>query len=119
MAWTVEQIERTFLGYMARHGHVVIEGHSVRSPTDDVLFTTAGMHPLVPYLLGDEVHPAGRRIISPCSRCSATGVSDTFGYPVELSAEEAHRLGKAIDPDWRTRYDSRREAQRARSRTAT
>ena len=46
MTWTIEQIERTFLTYMERHGHTIIEGHSVRSPTDDVLFTTAGMHPL-------------------------------------------------------------------------
>src|SRR5690349_14940398 len=53
MAWTIEQIERTFLGYMERHGHTIIEGHSVRSPTDDVLFTTAGMHPLIPYLKGE------------------------------------------------------------------
>jgi alanyl-tRNA synthetase len=44
-------------------------------------------------------------------------LADTFGYPVELSAEEAHRLGMAIDPDWRVRYDTRRDAQRARSRS--
>jgi alanyl-tRNA synthetase len=45
MAWTIQQIERTFLGYMEAHGHAVIEGHSVRSPTDDVLFTTAACTP--------------------------------------------------------------------------
>ncbi|MGH9270335.1 MAG: alanine--tRNA ligase, partial [Ilumatobacteraceae bacterium] len=61
MSWTVDEIARKFLSFMEARGHVVIEGHSVRSPTDDVLFTTAGMHPLTPYLLG-EPHPDGRRL---------------------------------------------------------
>jgi alanyl-tRNA synthetase len=68
--WTIERIERTFLGFMADRGHVVIEGHSVRSPTDDVLFTTAGMHPLTPYLHG-EPHPAGTRLTD-VQRCVRT-----------------------------------------------
>jgi alanyl-tRNA synthetase len=43
-------------------------------------------------------------------------LADTHGYPAELSAEEAERLGMTVDPDWSTRYDELREAQRARSR---
>jgi alanyl-tRNA synthetase len=87
MAWTIEQIERTFLGYMERHGHVVIEGHSVRSPTDDVLFTTAGMHPLVPYLKGEEVHPAGRRLTD-VQRCVRTTDVDEVGDNRHLTVFE-------------------------------
>ena len=86
MAWTVEQIERTFLDYMVRHGHVVIEGHSVRSPTDDVLFTTAGMHPLTPYLKG-EPHPAGRRLCD-VQRCVRTTDIDEVGDNRHLTVFE-------------------------------
>lgn len=87
MAWTVQQIERTFLGYMEAHGHVVIDGHSVRSPTDDVLFTTAGMHPLVPYLRGDEPHPAGRRLTD-VQRCVRTTDVDEVGDDTHLTVFE-------------------------------
>jgi alanyl-tRNA synthetase len=87
MTWTIEQIERTFLSAMQAHGHVVIEGHSVRSPTDDVLFTTAGMHPLVPYLRGDEVHPAGRRLTD-VQRCVRTTDVDEVGDDTHLTVFE-------------------------------
>lgn len=86
MAWTIEQIERTFLGHMQEHGHVVIEGHSVRSPTDDVLFTTAGMHPLTPFLLG-EPHPAGRRLTD-VQRCVRTTDIDEVGDGTHLTVFE-------------------------------
>ncbi|MET0458208.1 MAG: alanine--tRNA ligase-related protein, partial [Ilumatobacteraceae bacterium] len=43
-------------------------------------------------------------------------LADTMGYPVELSAEEAGRIGMALAPDWEARYDALREEQRARSR---
>ena len=87
MTWTIEQIERTFLSYMVAHGHVVIEGHSVRSPTDDVLFTTAGMHPLMPYLEGELVHPAGRRLTD-VQRCVRTTDVDEVGDNTHLTVFE-------------------------------
>ncbi|MET0578630.1 MAG: alanine--tRNA ligase-related protein, partial [Ilumatobacteraceae bacterium] len=87
MTWTIEQIERTFLSYMVAHGHVVIEGHSVRSPTDDVLFTTAGMHPLIPYLKGELVHPAGRRLTD-VQRCVRTTDVDEVGDNTHLTVFE-------------------------------
>ncbi len=86
-AWTIERIEQTFLGYMAEHGHAIIAGHSVRSPTDDVLFTTAGMHPLVPYLHGDEVHPAGKRLAD-VQRCVRTTDIDEVGDDTHLTVFE-------------------------------
>jgi alanyl-tRNA synthetase len=43
---------------------------------------------------------------------------DTYGFPPELSVEEATATGIAIDPSWRQRYDQRMEEQRERSRTA-
>src|SRR4051812_20590264 len=87
MAWTIDQIERTFLDFMEDHGHALIEGHSVRSPTDDVLFTTAGMHPLVPFLKGDEVHPAGRRLTD-VQRCVRTTDVDEVGDNTHLTVFE-------------------------------
>ncbi len=87
MHWTIERIERVFLGYMEAHGHAIIEGHSVRSPTDDVLFTTAGMHPLTPYLHGDEEHPAGRRLTD-VQRCVRTTDIDEVGDDTHLTVFE-------------------------------
>lgn len=86
MPWTIEQIERRFLDFMEANGHVVIEGHSVRSPTDDVLFTTAGMHPLTPYL-GGEPHPAGRRLTD-VQRCVRTTDVDEVGDTTHLTVFE-------------------------------
>ena len=43
-------------------------------------------------------------------------LSDTHGFPRELSVEEAERLGIAVDADWELEYDSALQAQRERSR---
>jgi alanyl-tRNA synthetase len=86
MSWTIEEISGRFLGFMEANGHAVIEGHSVRSPTDDVLFTTAGMHPLTPYLYG-EPHPAGRRLTD-VQRCVRTTDIDEVGDDTHLTVFE-------------------------------
>lgn len=44
---------------------------------------------------------------------------DTYGFPVELSLEEAKQRGITIDEDWRHQFDHVMEEQRNRSRTAT
>lgn len=44
---------------------------------------------------------------------------DTYGFPVELSLEEAGRQEVKIDPNWQHDFDHAMEAQRSRSRTAT
>ncbi|MEF2977321.1 alanine--tRNA ligase-related protein [Subtercola sp. YIM 133946] len=46
-------------------------------------------------------------------------LSDTSGFPKELSVEEALRLGIDVYPDWRADFDAALEQQRARSRAAT
>lgn len=48
-----------------------------------VLFTTAGMHPLVPYLLGLK-HPLGKRLVN-CQKCVRTGDIDEVGDNVHLT----------------------------------
>ena len=55
-------IEKYFQFYKNK-GHIVIPSAPLIPENDpSVLFTTAGMHPLVPYLLGEE-HPAGKRLV--------------------------------------------------------
>jgi alanyl-tRNA synthetase len=44
---------------------------------------------------------------------------DTYGFPPELSLEEAARTGVEVDPNWRDAYDKEMAAQRERSRTAS
>ncbi len=44
---------------------------------------------------------------------------DTFGFPVELSTEEARRKGIALHDDWREQFDAKMAEQRARSQAAT
>ena len=55
-------LRQTFLEHLRANGHTIIGGAPLIPEHDpSVLFTTAGMHPLVPFLLG-EPHPAGTRI---------------------------------------------------------
>jgi alanyl-tRNA synthetase len=66
-----QTLRQTFLDHLREHGHAVIGGAPLIPEHDpSVLFTTAGMHPLVPFLLG-EPHPAGRRLAN-VQRCLRT-----------------------------------------------
>jgi alanyl-tRNA synthetase len=54
-------LRRRYLEFFRERGHAIIGGAPLMPEHDpSVLFTTAGMHPLVPFLLG-EPHPAGTR----------------------------------------------------------
>jgi alanyl-tRNA synthetase len=79
MAWTLDEVERQFLQFMEDRGHALIDGHSVLSPTDDVLFTTAGMHPLTPYLHGEAPPPGGDS--ATCSAACAPPTSTRWATP--------------------------------------
>ncbi|MBP9748457.1 MAG: alanine--tRNA ligase [Candidatus Pacebacteria bacterium] len=58
------EIRSRFLKFFEKRGHAVIPSASLVPQNDpSVLFNTAGMQPLVPYLLG-EVHPMGKRIVN-------------------------------------------------------
>src|SRR4029078_1053581 len=57
-------LRRKYLEFFESKGHKVIPSASLVPANDPtVLFTTAGMHPLVPYLLG-EPHPSGKRLVN-------------------------------------------------------
>ena len=56
------EIRNKYLNFFKKHGHVVIPSAPLIPENDpSVLFTTAGMQPLVPYLLGEK-HPEGTRL---------------------------------------------------------
>jgi alanyl-tRNA synthetase len=68
----------TFIQYFRDRGHQPIESGSLLSrPGDPVLFTSAGMHPLTPYLAG-QPHPLGRRLTG-VQRCLRTTDLDEVG----------------------------------------
>jgi alanyl-tRNA synthetase len=75
---TADQLRTMYLSFFAERGHVVIPSASL-VPSDDptVLFTTAGMHPLVPYLLG-RPHPSGDKLVD-FQKCVRTDDIDEVG----------------------------------------
>jgi len=73
-----EQLRKLYLDFYAEKGHAVIESASLIPENDPtVLFTTAGMHPLVPYLLGEK-HPEGNRLTD-VQVCVRTGDIESVG----------------------------------------
>ena len=77
-------LRRLYLKFFQGHGHAVIPSASVIPENDPtVLFTTAGMHPLVPYLLGAK-HPMGTRLTD-VQKCIRTGDIDDVGDASHLT----------------------------------
>lgn len=71
-------IRNKYLKFFEKHGHSIIPSAPVIPENDpSVLFTTAGMHPLVPYLLGEK-HPAGTRLTD-YQKCIRTVDIDEVG----------------------------------------
>ena len=71
-------LRNMYLDFFRSKGHAVIDSASLIPENDPtVLFTTAGMHPLVPYLLGAK-HPAGVRLCD-AQKCVRTGDIDEVG----------------------------------------
>lgn len=72
------ELRSLYLEFFKSKGHAVIPSASLIPENDPtVLFTTAGMHPLVPYLLGEK-HPAGTRLTD-VQKCVRTGDIDEVG----------------------------------------
>lgn len=75
---TSDELREMYLRFFQSKGHSVIRSASLIPENDPtVLFTTAGMHPLVPYLLG-ETHPSGMRVTD-VQKCVRTGDIDEVG----------------------------------------
>ena len=75
---TANELRAMFLNFFQEKGHKLIPSASVIPENDPtVLFTTAGMHPLVPYLMGQK-HPMGTRLTD-VQKCIRTGDIDEVG----------------------------------------
>ncbi len=79
-----KELRKKYIEFFMKHGHAEIKSAPLVPDNDPtVLFTTAGMHPLVPYLLGEK-HPLGRRLTN-YQKCIRTGDIDEVGDPVHLT----------------------------------
>jgi alanyl-tRNA synthetase len=80
----LEELRKKYLEFFRQQKHAVIASASLLPEHDPtVLFTTAGMHPLVPYLLG-QPHPQGRRLAD-CQKCIRTTDIDSVGDTSHLT----------------------------------
>ncbi len=78
------EIRKRFISFFQSKGHTAIPSASVIPENDaSVLFTTAGMQPLVPYLLGEK-HPGGNRLTN-SQKCIRTGDIDEVGDNTHLT----------------------------------
>ncbi|MCL2251017.1 MAG: alanine--tRNA ligase [Treponema sp.] len=81
---TADELRSKYINFFISKGHAQIQGKSLLPENDPtVLFTTAGMHPLVPYLLGQE-HPAGKRLTD-FQKCIRTCDIDSVGDASHLT----------------------------------
>jgi len=78
---TRQELIKSYIEFFKKHKHHHIPSSSLIPENDPtVLFTTAGMHPLVPYLLGQK-HPLGKRLVD-VQKCIRTGDIDEVGDAV-------------------------------------
>ena len=78
------ELRQQYLKFFAERGHAIIPSAPLVPENDPtVLFTTAGMHPLVPYLLG-EPHPLGKRLAD-VQKCLRTDDIDEVGDTTHLT----------------------------------
>ena len=84
---TANELRSKYIEFFKSKNHAEISGQSLIPENDpSVLFTTAGMHPLVPYLLGEK-HPSGTRLTD-YQKCVRTGDIDEVGDPSHLTCFE-------------------------------
>lgn len=58
------ELRQMYIEFFEKRGHKAIASASLLPDNDpSVLFTTAGMHPLIPYLIGEK-HPLGKRLVN-------------------------------------------------------
>ena len=72
------ELKKKYLEFFKGKNHAILSSASLIPENDPtVLFTTAGMHPLVPFLMGEK-HPLGKRLAN-CQKCIRTGDIDEVG----------------------------------------
>jgi len=84
---TANELRSKYIEFFKSKNHIEISGQSLIPENDpSVLFTMAGMHPLVPYLLGEK-HPSGTRLTD-YQKCIRTGDIEEVGDPSHLTCFE-------------------------------
>ncbi|MBO5681777.1 MAG: alanine--tRNA ligase [Lentisphaeria bacterium] len=79
-----KELRAKYIEFFKENGHAEIKSAPLIPDNDPtVLFTTAGMHPLVPYLLGEK-HPLGT-LLTDYQKCIRTGDIEEVGDPVHLT----------------------------------
>jgi alanyl-tRNA synthetase len=79
-----QELRDAYVNFFVERGHTYIRSASLIPENDPtVLFTTAGMHPLVPYLLGEK-HPGGKRLVD-FQKCIRTGDIEEVGDASHLT----------------------------------
>ncbi len=92
MIRTRQELIDKYIEFFKKKGHKKIPSASLIPENDpSVLFTTAGMHPLVPYLLGGK-HPLGKRLVN-VQKCLRTDDIDEVG-------DEAHHTFFEMLGNW-------------------
>jgi alanyl-tRNA synthetase len=80
----VKELREMYLRFFKEKNHAIIPSDSLIPENDPTaLFTSAGMHPLVPYLLG-QPHPMGKRLAN-CQKCIRTTDIEEVGDPTHLT----------------------------------
>jgi alanyl-tRNA synthetase len=79
-----DKLKKMYLEFFQKNGHKIIANAPLMPENDPTaLFTSAGMHPLVPYLLGQQ-HPSGKRLVN-VQKCLRTSDIDEVGDSFHLS----------------------------------
>ena len=79
-----QDLKKKFLEFFKSKNHAIIPSSSLIPENDPtVLFTTAGMHPLVPYLIGQK-HSLGKRLAN-CQKCLRTDDIEEVGDSTHLT----------------------------------
>lgn len=79
-----DELRRMYVEFFCERGHKEVASASLLPENDPtVLFTTSGMHPFVPYLLGEK-HPQGKRLVD-IQKCIRTGDIDEVGDDTHLT----------------------------------
>jgi alanyl-tRNA synthetase len=79
-----DKLKKLYLEFFQKNGHKIIANAPLIPENDPTaLFTSAGMHPLVPYLLGQQ-HPSGRKLVN-VQKCLRTSDIDEVGDSFHLS----------------------------------
>jgi len=111
---TTRELKDKYLKFFESRGHKIIPSASLIPENDPtVLFTTAGMHPLVPYLLGEK-HPAGNKLVN-VQKCIRTSDIDEVGDNVHLTFFEmlgnwglgSYWKKEAIEMSWEFLFDKK------------